>query len=675
MGKSLKVSKLPGGDKQAYSNVVIVNENDFNEATIGNTIYINFCNSVFQAEISNSENGVSKGQIGMSNILRSHFVLPLKGSIEYSVHTPKKNNISKISLTLSLLGKNRDIISFHEEDFKDHILSNFKTHYFYSNQPILTKYKGYNIVIKVTSATEGYINDNTEINLFSESIELNFASSNILSRELFQDDFNFENIGIGGLDSELMGIFRRALSSRAIKPSIVDKLGIKHVKGVLLYGPPGSGKTLIARNIGNLLTNKPPKVINGPEILNKYVGQSEENIRTIFKEAQEDQNVNGDDASLHIIIFDEIDAICKKRGSGGSAGAGVNDTVVNQLLSIIDGINQLNNIFIIAMTNRKDLLDDALIRPGRIEIHVKIELPDFYGRKQIFGIHTKKMETNKMLDSDFDKDILAKLTENYSGAEIEAVVKNASAYAVNEQLRSGKEDIEDEDIVVTMAHLTKAVYDIKPAFGNSCQDVVKHLPKKFILPTLEHKKSYEEIISILKKMSSKFTTILVYGLTGCGKSTLVNQIIYDSQTKYSKIVRPMDTIRLDEHQKSLLISDTVIDAYLSDNSLVVIDDIEIMINFAQIGHTTSFSNKLYQTLMTVIKSAPENPEHKLTIVVTCGNRMLRDIIGPHFDQLYELPYINTQTNDINKLFDQLSLKSINEPKDIMSIKELVNTYS
>lgn len=672
MGKSLKVSKLPGGDKQAYSNVVIVNENDFNEATIGNTIYINFCNSVFQAEISNSENSVSKGQIGMSNILRSHFVLPLKGSIEYSVHTPKKNNISKISLTLSLLGKNRDIISFHEEDFKDHILSNFKTHYFYSNQPILTKYKGYNIVIKVTSATEGYINDNTEINLLSESVELNFASSNILSRELFQDDFNFENIGIGGLDSEMMSIFRRALSSRAIKPSIVDKLGIKHVKGVLLYGPPGTGKTLIARNIGNLLTNKPPKVINGPEILNKYVGQSEENIRTIFKEAQEDQIINGDDSSLHIIIFDEIDAICKKRGSSNSS-TGVNDTVVNQLLSIIDGINQLNNIFIIAMTNRKDLLDDALIRPGRIEIHVKIELPDFYGRKQIFGIHTKKMEINKMLDSDFDKDILAKLTENYSGAEIEAVVKNASSYAVNEQLRSGKDDIDDDDIIVTMAHLTKAIYDIRPAFGNNCHDVVRHLPKKFVLPTPSHEHTYNGIMEIIKKVSSRFTTVLIHGENGSGKSTMVNKIIYDSQAKFSKIIRPMDIIRLDEHQKSLLISDTVIDSYLSDNSLVVIDDVEIMINFAQIGHTTSFSNKLYQTLLTVIKSVPENPEHKLTLLVTCGNKMLRDIINPHFDKVFELEYVNTKNTNMEQLSKQLSLANVSKfDKDIVSIKELTN---
>ncbi len=225
-----------------------------------------------------------------------------------------------------------------------------------------------------------------------------------------------------------------------------------------------------------------------------------------------------------------------------------------------------------------------------------------------------------------------------------------------------------------MTHFTQAIYDIRPAFGNSCHDVVKYLPKKFVLPTPNHELAFSGIMETLKRMSSKFTTILIHGQTGCGKSTMVNQIIYESPTQFSKIVRPMDTIRLDEHQKSLLLSDTVIDAYLSDNSLVVIDDIEIMINFAQIGNTTSFSNKLYQTLMTVLKSAPENPGHKLTIIVTCGNPMLNDIIGPQFDQVYKLSYISIKDSD-GQLFKELLLTDVSSVKDIISIKELVNTYS
>eukprot|EP01083_Nonionella_stella_P204290 744839_1 len=134
----------------------------------------------------------------------------------------------------------------------------------------------------------------------------------------FGRQFDAESMGIGGLDEQFGTIFRRAFSSRLFPSDIVKQLGIKHVKGMLLYGPPGTGKTLIARNIGSMLTENEPKVINGPEILNKYVGQSEENIRKLFEDAIIEQKEKGDDSSLHIIIFDEIDAICKKRGGTGS---------------------------------------------------------------------------------------------------------------------------------------------------------------------------------------------------------------------------------------------------------------------------------------------------------------------------------------------------------------------
>ncbi len=233
-------------------------------------------------------------------------------------------------------------------------------------------------------------------------------------------------------------IFRRAFASRVFPPSIVQKLGIKHVKGMLLYGPPGTGKTLIARQIGKMLNGKEPKVVNGPEVLNKYVGQTEENIRNLFAEADSEYKEKGDNSELHIIIFDEIDAICKSRGSVRD-GSGVHDTVVsplspflpfpssltpsppsppptpspprstvlssipsspphppfpsqvNQLLTKIDGVDALNNILLIGMTNRKDMLDEALLRPGRLEVQIEVGLPDEKGRLQILKIHTNKV--------------------------------------------------------------------------------------------------------------------------------------------------------------------------------------------------------------------------------------------------------------------------------------------
>ena len=233
-------------------------------------------------------------------------------------------------------------------------------------------------------------------------------------------------MGIGGLDNEFNAIFRRAFASRVFPPEVVEQLGLKHVKGILLYGPPGTGKTLMARQIGNMLNAREPKIVNGPQILDKYVGESEANIRRLFADAEEEVQLwlqiyllfffklatsnkhcfpqekrLGPNSGLHIIIFDEIDAICKARGSVAGA-TGVHDTVVNQLLAKIDGVEQLNNILVIGMTNRKDMIDDALMRPGRLEVQMEISLPNEQGRIQILNIHTARMREFKKLHADVD---------------------------------------------------------------------------------------------------------------------------------------------------------------------------------------------------------------------------------------------------------------------------------
>lgn len=145
-------------------------------------------------------------------------------------------------------------------------------------------------------------------------------------------------MGIGGLDNQLANIFRRAFASRRFPPQILLKYGIKHVKGVLLYGPPGTGKTLIARQLAKALNVVEPKIVNGPEIMSAYVGKSEENIRELFADAKRDMQNMGDDSPLHIIIFDEMDAICKQRGREAGAGGSAKDGVVNQLLSMLEGV-------------------------------------------------------------------------------------------------------------------------------------------------------------------------------------------------------------------------------------------------------------------------------------------------------------------------------------------------
>ena len=231
---------------------------------------------------------------------------------------------------------------------------------------------------------------------------------------LFSPDFSLESLGIGGLDAQVGDIFRRAFASRVYSPAVLKQMGIKHVKGVLLYGPPGCGKTLIARKISKLLTDTEPKIVNGPELLSKFVGQSEENVRDLFAEARAEEEEKGDESKLHVIIFDEIDALCKQRGSI-SGDAGVGDSVVNQLLSYLDGVQTVNNVLIIGMTNRRDLLDAALLRSGRLEVHVEVGLPDAAGREQIARIHTDGMLQGGHLMQDVTALRIAEHTPNYTG--------------------------------------------------------------------------------------------------------------------------------------------------------------------------------------------------------------------------------------------------------------------
>ena len=211
---------------------------------------------------------------------------------------------------------------------------------------------------------------------------------------------------------------------------MLQMYGIKHVKGLLLYGPPGTGKTLIARQLAKFLKAKEPKIVNGPELFNKFVGETEANVRRLFDDAKSDWEKYGDESQMHIIIFDEFDAIAKHRGSS-SSGTGAGDNIVNQLLSIIDGVQTMDNFLVIGMTNRLDLIDKAVLRPGRFEVHIEVGLPDEKGRGQILKIHTKTMSTNKLLGSDVDLDQLAKQLKNYTGAEIEAVVKSANSFSLN----------------------------------------------------------------------------------------------------------------------------------------------------------------------------------------------------------------------------------------------------
>ncbi len=223
------------------------------------------------------------------------------------------------------------------------------------------------------------------------------------------------------------------------EPEVFREAGIKAPKGVLLTGPPGTGKTLLAKAVA---TESEANFISvkGPELVSKWVGESEKAVREIFKKAKQ--------VAPCVIFFDEFDSIASNRGSSMS---GVNDKIVNQLLTEMDGVEELAGVSIIAATNRADLVDEALKRPGRLDSIVEISLPDEKTREEIFKIHTKNMPIEKAVKLNE----LAKETDGFSGAEIGGVCQRAGLLAI----RSRKK--REEKLVVTKEMLSLVVKEFK----------------------------------------------------------------------------------------------------------------------------------------------------------------------------------------------------------------------
>ncbi|MHA1582311.1 MAG: CDC48 family AAA ATPase [Candidatus Baldrarchaeia archaeon] len=254
-------------------------------------------------------------------------------------------------------------------------------------------------------------------------------------------------------------------------PEMFSRMGIEPPKGILLFGPPGCGKTLLAKAVA---TESEANFIavRGPEVLSKWVGESEKAIRKVFQKARQ--------AAPCIIFFDEIDSIAPRRGMYGGE-SGVTERLVNQLLAEMDGIEKLKNVVVIAATNRPDILDPALLRPGRFDRIVYVPPPDKNGRLEIFKVHTKKMP----LADDVDLEKLAEMTEGYTGADIEAVCREAALNALREDPKSER---------VHMRHFKKALETISPSISS------------------EDAELYDKLVKVLKKSRAKVSKDFVNSL-------------------------------------------------------------------------------------------------------------------------------------------------------------------
>jgi len=292
---------------------------------------------------------------------------------------------------------------------------------------------------------------------------------------------------IGGLHDQIEQI-QDAVELPVLHPELFKEHKLRAPKGVLLYGPPGCGKTLIAKAVANSIAQKLAHLtskevrsfflhVKGPELLNKYVGESERNIREVFKKAKE----KADDGFPVIVFFDEMDALFRTRGSGISSD--VESTIVPQFLSEIDGVERLRNVIVIGASNRQDLIDPAVLRPGRLDVKIKIDRPDKAAAKDIFSKyltpdlpwHPEELaqdegdairaverliwltvesmyalsEENQYLEVTYgngDKETFY-LKDFASGALIEGIVSRAKKYAIKRLLANGERGIKSEDLL------------------------------------------------------------------------------------------------------------------------------------------------------------------------------------------------------------------------------------
>ncbi len=427
---------------------------------------------------------------------------------------------------------------------------------------------------------------------------------------------------IGGLRREI-GLIREMIELPLRHPELFEKLGIEPPKGVLLHGPPGTGKTMIAKAVANE-TDANFVSISGPEIMSKYYGESEKHIREIFDEAEKNAPT--------VIFIDEIDSIAPKREE---VTGEVERRVVAQLLSLMDGLKKRGQVIVIAATNRPNAIDAALRRGGRFDREIEIGIPDRIGRLEILQVHTRGMPLAQDMSEETGLREIADMTHGFVGADISSLCKEAAMHAI--RLILPKINIEEEippeimeKIVVTRNDFQNALQTIEPS---ALREVFVEVPavrwneigglelaKQELIEAVEWPLKYPEAFEAIHTQPPK--GVMLFGPPGTGKTMLAKAVATESQANFISIKGPeLLSKYVGESEKA--VRETFRKARQAAPTIIFFDEIDSIVPPRGAAFDTGVTERVVSQILTELDGLEEL---KNVVVIAATNRP--DMVDP-----------------------------------------------